>query len=456
MALKLPDIEESCDASVLNLFSMEPRDDVIYDVKEIALEPHVPLRGDSRQVIFRMEPISQWIQLSETRLEGTLKIVKNSDKTDIEPHRIARAAVPAADGNPAVAAVTAYESAGFDQFPINLAIKSVEVRWNDAVVSTTDTHYGISAYVITMLNNDKHTLDTKAESYGFYLEKKPSNTDLLLYSGFKKRYSNTEGSSPYSLSSPIFSPVFLQNKALLPMMRLSMDFNLQNASYFIKSGVPVADQDFDYVIDDFKLVLKLLYVTSDFQLRFEKRLASGQNALYEIPNFNLKSYIVGAGRSEFAVANPFDSSFVPTHSVVFFAGQAESIGQFGSSPLSFRHHNVKNIRILINDAPCPSLPFNINWVTGKFIRAFQALHGDNFSVSNTVIDKNLFKDEHCFFCFDMNMPKCGAAPRTKALGQCKLEVEFMNTGNPILKCYVWFMQLETIQITSNREVIKNY
>ena len=450
MALKLPEGGgDGCESSIFGIFAPEKRDDVIVNVKDLDIEPHLPIQPNSRTVSFRIEPMAQWLLLSETRFEATLKIVKASDGTDISPRRSAAAATAS------TGAVTAYESAGFDQMPINLAIRTVDVRANNAVLSTVDNNYGITAYVITLMNYDRTTLDTKGESMGFYLETSPESLSLTDYDGHRKRYQNTRGSLAYQLSSPIFSPLFCINKALIPMVRLSVDFYLQDARFIIKSAVPAADCDFDYQISDAKLVLKAIYVTSDFTLRFERQLAAGQNAIYDIENFMTKAFLIGAGRAEYSVSNPFDSSFIPTKVIVFFGDQDQSVGQFGNSPLSFKPRNVKNIRVLINDSPCPSIPFNLNWATNKFIRAFQALMGDNFSPTITAIDKNMFRKEHCFFCFDMLKWQCGA-PGSKSLGNCKIEIEFVNTNNPILKCYVFFIQQEQIQITANREIIKNY
>ena len=241
-----------CNDKIFSQFSSQPVDDTIERIEELEVEPFVALRENARTISFKLEPIADFVLIKETKIELDLQVTDSAGQ-DIDPPRAANA-----EANPPV---TAYASCGFDQMPSSSIIRTVDVRLNDTSVSSNDLHYAESAYILAILGMDKNSLDSKFEVAGFFMESNPDDTDMLKPgSGFMKRGKKSNGSDVYKVSSAIWSPLFCQPKAMLPMVKLSVTFQLHEPNFVLKSGV--AGGTFDYKIKGAKLIFQRLKVIS--------------------------------------------------------------------------------------------------------------------------------------------------------------------------------------------------
>ena len=416
-------------------FAKAQTDDTVENVKDLDLEPIIPIRQEGKVISFRLDPISDFLALSETKLELDLKIVDDKGK-DIKP--------AAAD----------YAGCSWDQAPLITLIKSVDIRVNDRVVSSQDNEYSEAAYIMTLLGFDKNALDSKLESSMFFFMASPKDTNALKAgSGFKKMADITNGSDVHTVSGGIYSPLFMSELALPPMCKLNITFYLHDGAYALKSGV--ANGKFDYQVQGARMFFRRVKTTSDFQLRWENRLARN-NAKFPLDWFYMKSFVIDAQRRSFAVTDCFNSSFVPARCYAVINTHEASVGMIGNSALSFEPNNVRDIWIDLPSERCPNVPFNVNFTKKDFVRAFRALFGDNWSNNSCIIDKNLFAGEYTIWAFDMLQPQHSSTVRSKQLGQCRLNLDFVDDSNPALKVHLLVMTHEVLEMTSAREFLKNF
>ena len=434
-----PDI---CSGSIFDVFSTTRKDDSINWVKEISYDPISLVRPETRNLQFKIGPLPSFLLLNETKMQMSMRIV-GQNGANIE--------VPA----DAAGQTPAKQSAGFDNLPLLLSIRSCEIRANGQLISSSDDLFGLTAYIVTILNYKRSTMDTKLEMGGFYWDADPGNTNYSTISGYRKRMQRTRGSEWVEFSSPLITPFFSINKCLLPMVQLDINLQLVNPGYIIKSGMEPDDrQNLNYEIKDPKLIFKKIETTSNFQMAFEKRLMSKSEARYELTNYVTRSFIIGAGTQVWNQPDVFASSFCPSFAIVFLSPQNISIGDTGSSVLDFSHHNVRSVKILIGDEISPSGSYTLNFANDDYLPAFRALMRDNFSAASSPIDMDDFKNHYCLFYLDLLQLECGN--RSKRLANSTLSIEFHNTANGILKAFVFFASEEYLTCSSSRHWTKHF
>ena len=416
-------------------FEQQRTDDTIENVKDLDLEPIIPIRQEGKVISFRLDPISDFLALSETRLELDLKIVNDAGENI----------------NPAAAD---YAGCSWDQSPLIMGIKSVDIRVNDLVVSSQDNEYSEAAYIMTLLGFDKNALDSKLESSMFFFMSSPDdNNALKAGSGFKKMAKITNGSDVHTVSGGIYSPFFMSELALPPMNKLNVTLYLHDGAYALKSGV--ANGKFDFQVKGARMFFRRVKTTSDFQLRWENRLARS-NAKFPLDWFYMKSFVIDAKRRSFSVSDCFNSLFVPARCYAFINSHDASVGMVANSALSFKPNNVCDIWIDMPNERCPNVPFNVDFSKSEYVRAFRALFGDNWSNNSCIIDMDHFGSEYTIWTFDMLQPQHSSTLRSKQLGQCRLNIDFINDSNPALKVHLLVMTHEILEMTSSRKFLKNF
>ena len=127
-----------------------------------------------------------------------------------------------------------------------------------------------------------------------------------------------------------------------------------------------------------------------------------------------------------------------------------------NSALSFKPNNVRDIWIDMPNERCPNVPFNIDFSKSEYVRAFRALFGDNWSNNSCIIDMDHFGSEYTIWTFDMLQPQHSSTLRSKQLGQCRLNIDFVNDSNPALKVHLLVMTHEILEMTSSRKFLKNF
>ena len=443
MALNTPELqterEDDMEGALFGLFEPIRRDNRISSVRQFALPPRAPVRPETRNLQFVLDPIAQWVMLSEIIFEIQLKIV-SSTGANIDPPRRADAAK----------SIEEYGSCSFENGPGFSCIKSIVIRANDCLLYDSGDNYGIQSYILLMSNYTKNSLDTKWETAGVFLEKNPSNCSPFIVDGVKKRISITNGSTPYLLSCPLFTPLTLQTKALIPMTRLSVEINLVEPNMLLKT---IENENFQYQVANPQLIMKKIVTNSDFQLGFEKRLHSSI-ANYYVENFQTISFIIDSGRSSFSIPNCFNSSFAPVKSICCINTQKSSSGDYKSSIFSFRRHNVLSCRMFINDEPCPSLEYNFQ--KEGILRAFRDFHSSAWGETNNCIDLGLFKDEYFFMTFDYLQLQNNSAARSKQLANVRLDIQFSAPIEENLRVYLLSISHESISVNHQRAFQRNF
>ena len=421
-------------------------DDTIQSVTQVCYQPSVPISTSSRTLNFSIPASQNFLNLNSLELEIDLRIVGPNNEAIQPPH----AADPST--NPPT---PAWQGCVFEQMIGSMVIASCEIRLQDTLVSTLDANYGVQSFVLMLLGYTKACQKSKLTLWGVALDSDPSSLNFLApVDGSYKRSMWQQGSGIARYRTPIFSPLTTQQRALLPMCRLDFTFRLNNDKFCLLSAVP--NTDFQYEVHGAKLIGEVIQTSAEFQLALEKQL-SLKPARYEIENFYTKTYIVPNSIFEFRVSDPFQSSFLPEKAIVFFSSAITP--SYATSQVDFPSFHIDDIYFNISGTKRPAVSFQGN-LSGRraFVRAYRALFNSALADEESFLSQDLFGAHYCFFSFNLGQPNfCQTSIRTKNLCNSELVVHFSPTSaNPSLRCYILTFAPETLQITAQRTVIKNY
>ena len=123
-------------------------------------------------------------------------------------------------------------------------------------------------------------------------------------------------------------------------------------------------------------------------------------------------------------------------------------------------HKVKDIFFTVDSFRCPSVPFDVDFEKGHYMRPWLGLYGDNESWSDQglFIDYKKFKKGYTLYPVEFlnNNMLCNDTLKPKKMGAVRLQIDFTADDNPCLKVFLLCRSTETLQVDSQRAVIKNF
>ena len=128
------------------------------------------------------------------------------------------------------------------------------------------------------------------------------------------------------------------------MVNLDFNFFVQDSQFCIKSGMTTPD--FAFKIVSARLKLKRVTALESLQQSFEARLLR-EPAIFPHVHTRVKSWIIPEHLQSFMVPDLFSGSFLPHVCIFGFVNQAQSQGQWATSPFQFNPHNIKDLFIQV-------------------------------------------------------------------------------------------------------------
>ena len=428
---------------MLDLFSQAPVDITLDRYFEEIILPDSPLTRQTRQISFKSLPTNAFTDISQSRLEITVKLIMPGGGNIPQQQPPDHAAA-----NP---------GAGFINNVLSSMFKELDLRISNTSVSPMTALYPFTAYFVNLLGFQEDAVETKLSQRGWVKEQDSDNFDAFGTDGFANLAKFTQASHEWTLSGPIHHGLTHQPRLLIPMLPISVNLTLSDAAFAIKSGVANANQEFE--ITNAQLIMKRVVVNPSIQAGIESRLLRSP-CLYPIKHIRTKSYLINNNLSSFTVADVFAGSFVPRSVHLALVPQANVVGSRITSPFKFAHNSVRDMYFQIGALRCPSIPWDVNYAADpqQFVRVYNALFAGTGQNSDDGIQfkQSLFASNFNIWTFDFSQDDTPESFRPKQISSVLFHVSFVRPVPATLQLIIFQTSEEVLSIDSSRNVMVNF
>ena len=433
-------------SQMFNFFGDPPVDISVKRLYYDEIYPTVPIEKTSKQFTFHSPPCSHFTDLSETKLELSFKLTTG-----------AGGVLPALKAD----APNQFLGVGTINLPISSFFKDIEIKLNNQSISPLNQLYPHLSYIQTLLSFQSDARKSRLAMRGFFKDANPSGKDCFNNaSGYAKRANYTTESHVYSIAGPICHGIFQQQKPLLPMTDLSLQFFLAEPEFVLKTAIEAPAPDFKYEIVSAKLVLKRLEIADNLHLAFEQKLQQ-KPMTYPISHIKVKSFVINSQLNTFHIPDLFNGQFLPKQCFIAFVDQAKALGSYGSSPFEYDPHSVRDVFLRVGPLRIPTLPFYPEFSANppKILRAYASLLGnDSMNEDNgLIITPDTYVNGFALYGFYfMQNQGHDESFYSKKLGPCSLNVQFNVAPTRPLLCLVWQLHQEILYVDSSRNFLINF
>lgn len=184
-----------------------------------------------------------------------------------------------------------------------------------------------------------------------------------------------------------------------------------------------------------------------------------QNVLYPYTKSQTISYSIARGSLSYHKDNIFSALRLPKFVIVGFVKSAAYNGSYQKNPYKFEHFGVNHVALLCNGQPIPFCEaYHPNFQDGLFLRDYFISIIQNpemlNSNRNNGISAEAFKENRCFFTFnltpDFDMASC-QPPRD---GNLRLDVSFQDELAEAVNVIVYGIFDSEVQVGKNKQILR--
>ena len=427
----------------LDLFSNPTLSTGIESSHLVTIYPNAPISNSSNSFSFDLYPDSNLIDLYNSLMSVTLKIVKATDGTNIP-------------------AFTAAHNCGFINAPLYTIWKSCEVKINDIVVSSSYNTFGYASMFQLLLNYGADYAETKGPLFGFYRVKDPSVCNSFdSIGGYKDLNARVAESKSMTLCGPILgSYIFSISRLMLGMTKISLTFTKQPDEFVLKK---TGDRNYKYIIEDFKLHFKKVQLYPSSLLALEQRLST-TDAIYPTTHFFVKELSLPAQSRSEIFPNVFSSAFLPSRVILAVVNTTNFLGSFTTSPFDLTNANIEECYFTSDSRKFPNIDFNLNFSTTDkkadhtygYLSLFRnaGLRGDHGPIN---IQYENYPTHYMMLCFDFgNVENYGEYFNEKTIGNVSLHIKMKENTTEAKKILLYTEFQEIIKISQARVITRDF
>lgn len=424
-----------CTKSELDIFQIPPTQTSIEKSFYVEVQPIAALAENAPLEFYIPGSGEYYYDLNNTQLYIVCRILK-ADGTDL------------ADG-----ARTAMIN-----YPIATIFNQVDITLGDRLISQSDNLYAYRAYIETILNFSRQTLETQFTSGMFFKDTAGSHNDMRFDGGnigFIKRARLTNRSRPVEIIGPIYGDIFNQPKLILNGLDLKIKLTRNKDSFCLMS----AEQDQCKIqIVQAALFIKRVQVSTPVRIAHGQALLSA-NAKYAIDRVGLKLHSIPIGTRVSNHENLFLGQIPKTVILGFISNESFS-GSVTQNPLCFSHYNINYAALYLDGQQIPSRPFQPNFEAGCAIREYMSLvhiSGKHKSDNGLSIDRGEFIDGYTLFAFDLSPDQePGGHFSLVRTGNLRAEIRFSVPTPHTINMIVYAVNTNILEINNRREVLYDF
>ena len=206
--------------------------------------------------------------------------------------------------------------------------------------------------------------------------------------------------------------------------------------------------------------LKLQYTRIRTEPSFTKTIInnmSRQTALFPVTQSKIRTHLINAGTDRDTLTNIY-TDVLPKTVLVGFLDRNAFTGVGTSNPFRFFNHKVNLLNLMINNVPYhPTRPFQPDYANNDFLREYINLFEETgMKQGNNIVDISMedFKNNFCFYAFDLTPDKCNQEHAHAARnGNISIEFGFKEAPTENLYMVIYTTHRQTIEIDANKNVL---
>ena len=254
--------DEECISASLDLWSGVQVETAYDGVYWQIYHPDAPMEKSANTINFRLASHDDYTDLQGSFAKITVKIFNDAND----------AVLPAFVNTDAASC----NSVSFVNNIASSLFTACNVRINDELLSDSYNMYNFLSYITVLFNFNSDSMKSHLHLLGFDLDENVGATadaaDTAADSAQKRRAQLTKLSHELTLITPIFHPMFSQQRLLFPLTPLSLEFIKAPPALCLHSNAAAPAQT--YHITKMELHMKKVKVKPSEKLRLENHLKS--------------------------------------------------------------------------------------------------------------------------------------------------------------------------------------
>ena len=372
-----------CSSSSLEFFSETPSQNDIINGRFQKIAPETGITGDTNQVDFTVSGENEVIDLNNTFIQTTLRLVTG-----------AGAAI----------------AGGLEACPINYLgatfWQQIKLTMgNDWVTTVSDQPY--RAMMETLSSMGEGPMKTWLQAGGWHKDTAGKH-DVIGddNEGFKKRKAMAAGSNHIKLFSRIHCDVFNQDKYLIPGVPLKLSMTRHSNDFCIMAAADDADVKLEIV--DVNLFVNKLELIGSKLIETKTQLQS-HDAKYNYSAIQLFTKIEARGPLSTTVFPRFSTDDVPSRILIGMVSNEAFNGKKTKNPFNFQPFNIKSINVTVDGKSIHATTQDFNPVKKDYDVAYWGLqHATGYRYKNDglSISKDEYADGNFLMAYDLSPTQC--------------------------------------------------
>lgn len=344
--------------------------------------------------------------------------------------------------------------AGDIVLPINHLLQSmwsqVEVFFNGKLVSCGTTNFHYKSMIKTLLKRCKTDGEKNQLCTELFYEDTPGrhndlNTSGLLNMGAYSRDSISRDGKTFEMEGILNEDVLGIEKYIIYGVNIDIKLYPARSTFTLMAN----NINPGYRIELEEAIFKCCTVDvgSTITKAHGEALQQGGMAQYFFPQSNIWNFSISKNQRNFN--ETVVSGNIPQVLVVCIVGTNGYNGQYGENPFNFKHHNLRNLSVLVNDVNRPQRPIQLDFPNNKFATA---LCNTMQMYPNVLIDDKSFSNGYTLFAFDINKGMDGENLPLMQTGTVRLEMQFAEDLTEEVQVLVYGEYASCIRIDQSRAV----
>lgn len=407
MARLISPHSSECIVHQLDVFEVEPTQTSVLNAQEIELKPSTPLSQNSDILEFRVpSDAGYYLDTPATRIMLTGQVTN-------------------ADGSP----IADDEKVSLTNNFTNTNFLQSDVLINGRRVSQTMKTYPWKAYIKVLCGHGDSSKKGILSALPWHQSDTNDSPDYDLWPSDKR-------SKDFVVCGPLFNDIFMIDKFLLSNVSLDIKLYRSDSAFCLNAET---NKEYKFKLIDASLFVRKVQVSDPVIEAHYKVLNQNATAKYPMVRSEVKPFAISAGKQTCSIDSAYFGE-LPNRAMIMMVDEDAYNGSIKKNPFNFKHNNIRNITITYNGRVIPSKSYNLDFSTGKTVKAFNDLY-DNTGQTGTSeptldISRKQFENGYTIFAFnftpDMSDGSCGHSNLIQR-GTMRIELDFRSKlPNPIV------------------------
>jgi hypothetical protein len=338
--------------------------------------------------------------------------------------------------------------------------KHIQIELASKIVQSGTLHYGYRSYIETLLNYGEDSKQSVLQTQIFHKDdagvfdviklKQTNGEPVLLNSGFVQRAKI--GRKKIECFCKLHADIFFQPKPLPNNMNMNIVFTLNTPEFYLIGS----ENGAKFVINDIKLYIRRLTLSSDVMNGHIAAWQSGANAIYPIKRIALKMNNIPQGTTS-ASYSLVTAGVLPIRMVVGLNLNENMTGKLSTNPFNFQDFDLSEISVTFNGESAPFNALKINVDENDYFRAYHSLFSGIdkpvFITGNNISPYEWAKG-NALMAYDFT-PDHSSGDYHNAMHKGSLNVSFtFKKAVPAVINFIAYLEFEDqIEITQDRTVL---